>query len=499
MSGNWWMIIPGNQGASLGILAVVLILFMYGGRTAMHGAMHALTRTVAGPLRLGARFLFKTAEEMRARNKTVLIAHGREELKRQIEREFERIANIVQRDLHGYPELQKKILSQTTKIEEDYKKSGEVPPQSPQWDAAVKAIADIKPSNGLVEKILEDIADSMEKVHAKAMAEYRKAVADRHALLKGFAPYWRQVSQTLTEVDKKIEGLQDTSKRIDGQMERFKEIDKGTEKAEHMLYASASRQFMIDTLLVLIVGFGAYINSQLIALPLSEMVQNSGKTIAGMSTANVAAFVIIAIEIVMGVFLMEALGLTHLFPKMGTLSPKALKRIVWASVLFLFILASIEAALAFMREGLLEAKMLKEKTLLGTGGAAPSGSSGSGSGLGELPMAGQMLLGFMLPWALAFIAIPFESFMTSVRTMGGALMVLILKSTGFLMRILSTIIRNGAHLLVNIYDVIIFIPLMAERAVRAGGNAEERRAKDRGGVASFPKRKASAGRGTGEF
>ncbi|MDX5152414.1 MAG: hypothetical protein R3188_08060, partial [Acidiferrobacterales bacterium] len=78
MAGEWWMIIPGNQGASLAIIAVILIVFMYGGRTAMHGALRALTRTVAGPLRLGARGLFKTADDMRARNKAVLLAHGRE-------------------------------------------------------------------------------------------------------------------------------------------------------------------------------------------------------------------------------------------------------------------------------------------------------------------------------------------------------------------------------------------------------------------------------------
>ena len=494
MAGDWWGIVPGNQGVSLIILGAILIIFMYGGRTAMHGALHALTRTVAGPLRLGARWLFKTADAMRERNKTVMLAQGRDELRRTIEREFERIANLVQRDLHGYPELQRKLLLETTRIEEDYKKCAEVPPQSPQWDEAVKAIANITPSNGLVEKILEDIAMSMEKIHAKAMAEYRKSYQERHKILKGFSPFWRSLSQTLVEVDKKIEGLQDTAKRIDGQMERFKEIDKGTDKAEAMLQASASRQFIIDTLLVSLVGFGAFINSKLISLPLSEMVDNQMVT-AGLRTADVAALVIIFIEIVMGVFLMEAMGMTHLFPKMGSLSAKALRRIVWAAALFLLFLSSVEAALAFMRDLMVTEKLAATRALITGQSVVAAAKPG---GIGNIPMAGQMVLGFMLPWALAFIAIPFESFMTSMRTVTGALLVLLVRSTGFILRISSNIVRNAVHLLVNLYDVIIFIPLVLERLVRKGSGSE-RRSKNREGVTSFPKRNSGERTATGEF
>jgi len=497
MSGEWWMVVPGNQGASLAIIGVVLIVFMYGGRTAMHGALRALTRTVAGPLRLGARWLFITADDMRARNKAVLLAHGRDELKRTIEREFERIANIVQRDLHGYPELQRKLMAETTKIEEDYQKCAEVQPQSPQWDAAVKAIANITPSNGLVEKILEDIASSMEKIHSKAMSEYRMAYQKRHKILKAFAPFWRSLSQTMVEVDKKIEGLQDTAKRIDSQMDRFKEIDKGSDKAEAMLQASASRQFIIDTLLVLLVGFGAFINSRLIAYPLADMVENRPVAF-GLQTADVASLVIIFIEIVMGVFLMEALGMTHLFPKMGSLSAKASRRIMWASAIFLLFLSSVEAGLAYMRDHLMANEAAMTQTLLHAGEGAAKGAGQSSAGIGNLPLAAQMMLGFVLPWALAFIAIPFESFMTSMRTVAGMLLVLLIRAVGFVLRISSNIIKNGVHLLVSLYDVIIFIPLAIERMVRTS-TGNERRSQDRTGVASFPKRKSGERTATGEF
>ncbi|MFV1997337.1 MAG: hypothetical protein ACC641_04930 [Acidiferrobacterales bacterium] len=495
MAGDWWVVVPGNQGASLLILGTVLIIFMYGGRTAMHGVLHALTRTLAGPLRLGARWLFRTADEMRARNRSVILAHGHDELKHITEREFERIAGIVQRDLHGYPKLQKKLVDEITKIEEDYQRCGEVPPPSPEWAGAVKAVADIAPSNGLVEKILEDISNSIEKIAAKSLAEYRSAYNDRHRILKGFSPFWRSLNQTLTQVDRNISGLEDTSHRIDDHMDKFEQINKKTDQAVHMLQASASRQFIIDSLLVGLVGFGAYINSKLISLPLSEMVDNQ-LVAAGLRTADVAALVIIFIEIVMGVFLMEALGMTHLFPKMGGLSAKALRRIVWASVIFLFFLASVEAALAFMRDLILADKVAATKALI-TGQSAAAVAK-PGGGIGNIPMVGQMVLGFMLPWALAFIAIPFESFMTSARTVTGVLLVLLIRSLGFVLRISSNIVRNAVHLLVNLYDVVIFIPLVIERLVRKGSGSE-RRIKDRGGVTSFPKRKSGERSATGEF
>ena len=80
----------------------------------------------------------------------------------------------------------------------------------------------------------------------------------------------------------------------------------------------------------------------------------------------------------------------------------------------------------------------------------------------------------------------------------GMLLVLLIRSVGFVLRISSNVIKNGVHLLVSLYDVIIFIPLAIERMVRSS-TGNERRSQDRSGVASFPKRKAGERTATGEF
>jgi len=106
-----------------------------------------------------------------------------------IEREFERISALVTRDLEGYPALQRKLLEEITKVEEDYKKCGEVPPPPPSWTEAVTAIVRVKSEgNEMVQKILEEIKRSVQTIHDKAISEYRRAYESRHKILNGFMP-----------------------------------------------------------------------------------------------------------------------------------------------------------------------------------------------------------------------------------------------------------------------------------------------------------------------
>src|SRR6266699_5602646 len=133
MSNQFWMIWPGNAVASALILFAIVMPFLYAARKLVHDLLHSVGRMVGGPLRLGARWLFATARDMKERNKAVLLAHGREEVSQHIEREFERVGALVTRDLEGYPALQRKLLDEITRVEEDYKKCGEVPPASPEW------------------------------------------------------------------------------------------------------------------------------------------------------------------------------------------------------------------------------------------------------------------------------------------------------------------------------------------------------------------------------
>src|SRR5512139_2084813 len=97
-----WMIWPGNPALSAIVLFLIALPFLYAARRPLQGLIRALTRALSQPLRLAARWVNAGATELKARNKQVLLAHGREEAMKVVDREFERVTAIVQRDLQGY-------------------------------------------------------------------------------------------------------------------------------------------------------------------------------------------------------------------------------------------------------------------------------------------------------------------------------------------------------------------------------------------------------------
>jgi hypothetical protein len=471
----FWVIWPGNAALSALVWFLLAMPFLYAARKPVHELLRAVGLLAGGPLRMGSRWLIAAAREMRERNKQVLLAHGRDEAEQQIGREFERVAVLVKRDLEGYPALQRRLLDEITRVEEDYKQCGEVPPPPPDWVEAVAAVAKVK-SNGneLVVKVLEEINRSIKVIHEKTLAEYRRAYEGRHRILDGFMPFWRSLDKTLAQADRKMTSLADRAASIDGQMERFEQIVKKTDRAEHALTVSALTQFFIATLVLAVAAGGALINFKLIALPMSEMVGAGDYLTASLRTSEVAALVIIFVEATMGLFLMETLRITHLFPKIHSLPDQMRTRMLWIAFVLLVTLAGIEAALALMRDMLIADKQALLQSL------AASQAAVSDGWLSRIPTIGQMLLGFILPFALAFVAIPLESFIVSARTVGGAALVILTRALAVFLRLLGNVIRQLARVLSTLYDIVIVVPLLIERLVQNG-----RPAKPRVNVAGF--------------
>jgi len=460
---SFWMIWPDNPALSAVVLFLIAVPFLYAARRPLEGLIRTTSRGLSNPLRMAARWLSRGAAELRVRNRQVLLAQGREEAMKTVDREFERVMTVVRRDLQGYPALQRKLMDEITRIEEDYQKCGEVPPPPPEWTKAVAAIAKIKPSgDGLVERILADISQSIDEIYEKVTAEYRRAYEDRHRILKGFQPFWRSLNQTLTKVDRNITGLEHSAARIDAQMEKMQEIHAKLDRAEHSLAASTSIQFGISLLVILIAIGGAFVNFKLIALPMSAMVGGGDYVTNNLQASEVAALVVILFETLMGLFLMESLRFTHLFP-LSNVTEKMRRRMFWISLTILLVLAGFEAALAVMRDQIVAADVAL-KMALGSGSGSVPVETGW---ITRIPTAGQMVLGFTLPFALAFVAIPLEYFVQSGRTVLGGAVVLVIQATGLMMRVLAGVIKQTGNALCLLYDAVIFLPLMIEKRVQA--------------------------------
>jgi len=462
--------LPDNSALSVLVVLIVAMIVLYAARVPMHGLFRASGHALGGPMRLGARWLAGVAEAMKLRNRAVLLGQGRRETGQRVEREFERIGILVTRDLQGYPTLQRRILEEITRVEEDFRKCGEVPPPPPDWVEAVAAVAEIKTGGGeVVQKILVEIRDSIERIHDKAIAEYRRAYQTRHGILEGFMPYWRSLDTTMKQVDTKMAHLQESAATVDAQMEKYKKIVAKTSEAETTLTNSSYTQFTISIIVLWIALGGAFINFKLIALPMSEMVGAGDYLTASLRTSEVAALVIILLEASMGLFLLESLRITHLFPRIANLNDRTRRRMIWISLVLLVTLAGIEAALALMRDMLIADK----QALLQSLASAPAAASGDGW-ISRIPTAGQMILGFMLPFALAFVAIPLESFIHSARTVCGVLAVDFVYTLGFVLRVLGNLVRLASRVLLHFYDLLIVLPLMAEQLVKSLRGREQR-------------------------
>jgi hypothetical protein len=453
---NSWLLWPNNVALSVLVLSVLTMLFLYAARKPMHGVIHAVCELVSQSMRFLSRWLFLSAETLRVRNQSVLLAHGQEQAAVVIDREFERAGAILRKDLQEFPALQRKMMEEATRIEDDYHKCGTVPPPPPEWVSAIESVAQIKSGGDIPSKLLEDVNKSVQKIHDKTITEFRRSYEERHKILKTMQPSWRSVEKLAGEMEKKMVTLQTNAKQIDVHMGTFENIRAKDNKAEHALTVSAFVQLAISSLVMVIAMGGAFINFKLIALPMSEMVGASDYITNSLKASDVAALVIILMEASMGLFLLESLRITQLFPKIASMDDGMRRRLMLASLTFLVILAGIESSLALMRDMLIADKVSLLRDLASVAPPAPGGL------LAHIPMIGQMIMGFVLPFALAFVAIPLEYVMHSLRTVIGVLLVQSMRGLGVVLRFAALLFKRFPKVLELIYDIVIVIPLMIE-------------------------------------
>jgi hypothetical protein len=441
------------------ILFVMAVFVLFLARDTAHQAIRTATSALARGLRLASHSVTLLETRLATRNRDVLLAAGREAKERIIEREFERVADSVRKDLTNYPTLHRALSESIRRIEENHQSAVDVPPEAPGWVRAVDAVAQMEARNGTA-NILTDIHKSLVKAHKEAMDEYRDASAERHSLLQKMMPEWRVIKEVLDRVQAAVESLINRAVAIDRHMQEYQDIVRGHDRAVSTLSSSSVVQFFVSGLVLLIAMGGAAINFSLIARPMSEMVGGTSY-IGSFRTADIAALVIIMVEISMGLFLMESLRITRLFPVIAALPDKMRVRMIWITFSLLTLLASVEAGLAYMREVLLQDELATGALLRGEGGG------GLKNEYLWITTAAQMGMGFILPFALTFVAIPFETFVHSFRTVLGICGIGLLRAGSLILRVLSNAFLHIGKLLERLYDLPLFVPLWLENRARA--------------------------------
>ena len=449
--------ITSSPALSILIWIVLLLLALYFARRPFHRMVMSFSKIVHNAMRFTAASVLSAEKRLVKRNREVMMAAGLENAERMVEREFDRISAAVTRDLEGYPNVHRQLSELITKLDEDYCSSADVPPSLPNWMPIIESIAKIKHTgDSMVANMLAEINRSLTDQNKKAIENYRNSTAARHAILNKMMPFWRKVEKFLDRIDRSIISIKKRSKTVDRYMDEYEKIRSGSDRAARALSTSAMTQFVIAALVLLIAIGGAIINFNLIALPMSEMV-GGASYIGPFKTSNVAGLVIILVELSMGLFLMESLRITRLFPIIGAMDDKMRHRMIIITFTLLAVLAGVESALAFMRDRIAHDMEALRQTLAGVEQVGLTTSI--------IPTVGQMVMGFILPFALAFVAIPLEMFVASSRIVIGGLAAWLLRMLAFLLRLLGNMGFYAGRFIVNVYDLAIFPTIWLEGVI----------------------------------
>jgi hypothetical protein len=452
---------PDQPALSLLVIYAVSVVALWAAREPMLRLLRGLGESLAEGFEAIAQRSRTSADELRERTRAALLASGSLEVQGKLEGEFQRIDASFSERLGHYSELHRRLDDLLLKLDADYQKCGDAPPEVPGWAATVKSISGI-PTSGdpNVRKVLEGIKKSIQDAERKALQAHREDTSKRHKLLNGMRPVWKEVRGLATRMKDAVEKVLETARKVDGYIDDYQRIRDDERAAARALTQSAWKLMVISLIVLAVALGGAFINFQLIALPMSELVP-AGARIGGVPVATVSALVIVLMEVALGLFLMDMLGITELFPKLSAIPASRRRLILAVALIGLFFLASVESSLAILREKIVEADALLKMSLAGAESAAITEASTS-----RIPVVGQAVLGFVLPWILALVAVPLEMLLDSGRHVLASLTALVLAGLGNAAGVLAHAMKSLTGALPNFYDVYISIPLRIERAVQ---------------------------------
>ena len=185
---------------------------------------------------------------------------------------------------------------------------------------------------------------------------------------------------------------------------------------------------------------------------MSELVP-AGIRVAGLAVSEISALVIVALELVLGIFLFEAIGVTHTFPQIANMTRGKRKIILYGAFFGLLFLSSVEASLAILREHLAEAKTALDLSLAGESATITDKIDSN------ITVIGQALLGFVLPWILAVIAIPLEMFIEASQHAFAKIYTILITLVCHLANGMAFLIEGIFKILVHVFDIYIIVPL----------------------------------------
>src|SRR5690606_3202819 len=256
--------------AAIALWVVIAMAVLYLLRPTAHAAIERIAPGGHRLLRLLARSAADAAVRIEIRNREVMLALQMEITRRQLEREFHRVAAAVEQDMTKFQHLERSINEHVTLMGEDFERSTQVPPAPPGWVEAVDAIAKLQAETNPepVGRVLQDIHMSVQDQQREVMREYRWAVNARHKILADLRPLWSRVSKQVTAAGRDSRDLLARVHRIDTLMGAFRELC--ANRADVRVESFLARWIVALSLSAVAMVLAA-LNINLLALPLQGL------------------------------------------------------------------------------------------------------------------------------------------------------------------------------------------------------------------------------------
>ncbi|MBI1362202.1 MAG: hypothetical protein GC155_18155 [Alphaproteobacteria bacterium] len=302
----------------------------------------------------------------------------------------------------------------------------------------------------------------------QAMADQLKLIRPELGVVRTEAPRLRASVDKLALVEGRF------TKAIDGVNKTFADYEECLHSEDRIKVASKA-SILIPWLIALIITAialsGVFLNFFLIARPMAEIV-GEGAKIAGVGLPTFAAMIVIFLEFVAGVVLMDAAGFTRLIPAFHTMSDRSRMILLVSALGFLVSFSLLEAALALVRENLIETDQQTRNLAISFAASpdsAPTAPVTMTKWFGiSLPTLAQIVLAVVIPWLLATAALPLETIIrNSVFILQIAISYLMLAGA-FICKTIAVALKNLGLFVLTVYDLIIFAPLWAERRIKGG-------------------------------
>lgn len=430
------------------IWALVVLVGGYLARLPVHRLIRLVFTGFRRLLRLLARYCVHAEHHVRAWTRSVLLAQAREQARTRADWNLDRFREDMERELKGVPELERSLREHLGRLEEDYLTSGAQPPEPPGWPRLLEHLGpDFGGVDPTIKKTLEDLRDGLETQRADLLDAYRRATRRRYLVLHRTMPYWRRVRGSVEELTARVERLRQRADDAVQHVSAYEALRDEHQVRIDVLAGQSLWRFMLSLAWLALAGLGFLVLGQVLAEPLNSLL-GTGAPAEGLPGLGVSTVTLLLAAVgLLGFVMLESAHVTRMLPGLTSLNASTRRGVFWCGFAGLTALVTAFASLTLYHGGIPPAPM-----------ETP---------LGPLMAPGvQAALVILLPFTLVFTALPVRGLVRHGRIAGGLTMALALQIAMLLFRLLASLAAFVSSLLIQIYDLIIFLPLWIEETVR---------------------------------